>query len=56
MRLWELASGREVRRFPHTAPVWAVAFSPDDRQALSGSKDRTMRLWDLGLAPNRGAR
>lgn len=31
----------------HTNEVRGVAFSPDGRYALSGSKDETMRLWDL---------
>jgi WD40 repeat protein len=30
----------------HDAPVRAVAFSPDGRQVLTGSGDRTARLWD----------
>src|SRR5207247_674851 len=37
----------EIRRFEgHTGYVWFAAFSPDGRQALSGSRDGTVRLWD----------
>ena len=30
----------------HTADVTCVVFSPDERWAVSGSKDHTVRLWN----------
>jgi WD40 repeat protein len=48
IRLWDLATGREVRRFEgHTSYVLTVVFSPDGRLALSGSSDGTARLWNV---------
>ena len=31
----------------HTDAVWAVTVTPDGRGAISGSLDRTLKLWDL---------
>jgi tRNA A-37 threonylcarbamoyl transferase component Bud32 len=48
IRLWDLESGTEVRKFPgHREPIPALAFSPDGSQFLSGSDDHTVRLWDV---------
>src|SRR5262249_17956592 len=46
VRLWDLASGMEVRTLRgHTGPVFSVAFG-DDKRLASGSRDGTVRLWD----------
>ena len=48
MKLWEVASGREVKAFQGlTSRVRSVAFSPDGRYALAGSYDKTLKLWDV---------
>jgi sugar lactone lactonase YvrE len=47
IRLWDLATGKEVRpRGGHQEAVTAVVLSRDGRTAASGSADRTIRLWD----------
>jgi WD40 repeat protein len=48
MRLWEVASGKEIRTFEgHSDTVNSVAFSADGRFALSGASDDTLKLWDV---------
>lgn len=47
LRLWDLNEGKTSRRFvQHTKDVTSVAFSVDNRQIVSGSKDKTIRLWN----------
>lgn len=45
------SSGNTTRRFVgHSKDVLSVAFSADNRQIVSGSRDRTIKLWNtLGV-------
>ena len=48
LKLWEVATGKELRSFGgHTEEVSSVAYSPDARFALSGSHDNTLKLWEV---------
>jgi WD40 repeat protein len=43
-------TGQELQRFDgHTDVVMGVAVSQDGRFALSGSADRTVRIWRLSV-------
>lgn len=45
--MWELATGNTTRVFSgHTSDVLSVSFSADNRQIVSGSRDRTIKLWN----------
>jgi serine/threonine protein kinase/WD40 repeat protein len=47
VRLWETATGKELRRFEgHTQMVRNVGFSADGARAVSLSQDGTIRVWD----------
>ena len=48
LRLWDLETGAELRRFEgHEGAVSSLTVLADGQRALSGSYDKTLRLWDL---------
>ncbi|HEV3262555.1 MAG TPA: WD40 repeat domain-containing protein, partial [Gemmataceae bacterium] len=54
LRLWDLATGRELRRF-HTPPaeIRALAISPDGKTLAAGAND-TVFLWELASGKAHG--
>jgi WD40 repeat protein len=49
IRIWDLASGKLIGLMPQkTAPVHALAFSPDGKTLVSGG-DELVRHWDLSV-------
>jgi WD40 repeat protein len=45
--LWDAETGQEIRTLSgHTDWVYFVAFSPDGKRVLTGSRDCTAKLWD----------
>jgi WD40 repeat protein len=48
VRVWDVITGKELASFKgHTAPINAVAFSPDSKLLASASADTTALIWDL---------
>ncbi len=44
---WDLMSGSPIWFFDHNGPVWATTITPDNQYAVTGSGDKTVRVWDL---------
>jgi WD40 repeat protein len=48
VRLWDVATRRQLAQLPHDADTYAVAFSPDGQTlATTGTHDRLVKLWDV---------
>jgi WD40 repeat protein len=50
-KLWDRATGLEYATLAdHTGPIDGIALSPDGKTLATGSRDQTVRLWDLTTA------
>jgi WD40 repeat protein len=45
--LWDVASGKEVRRFPTAGFFASIAFAPDGKSLAAASGEGVIRLWDV---------
>jgi len=49
VRLWDRATGKEIRRFTHDKSQWLrfLAFTPDGRSLITAGEDRNVYVWNL---------
>ena len=48
VKLWDVATGKKIATLSgHTRGVLSVAFSPDGTKIVSGSRDNTIKVWDV---------
>jgi WD40 repeat protein len=46
--VWDLESGACLRTLEgHSSSVWSVIVTGDGRRAVSGSEDKTLRVWNV---------
>lgn len=49
VRIWDAVNGTLLERLEgHKDSVYSVAFMPDGKTLVSGSLDKTLRMWQLG--------
>src|SRR5262249_21762644 len=51
--VWDVANGKELRRFGGDPPQWHSALSPDGRTLAAAGEDGTIRLWEVPTGKER---
>jgi WD40 repeat protein len=46
IKLWDLATGKELRTIQPPAQIWSVAITPDGKLVAAADFDGKLRLWD----------
>ena len=54
VRIWDVESGKEIRRFANKNPVCAT-FSPDGHLIATGCHDGSIKLWDVNTVAATGS-
>ncbi len=56
IEVWDAQTGRETLTFKELSGyVRSVSFSPDGNRIVSGSYDKTLKVWDLETVPTASA-
>ena len=48
--IWDAATFRQIRRFPHPSPLWGARFSPEGRRLVTAASDGVARVWEVQTA------
>jgi len=48
VRVWDAQTGQETLPLKgHSSTVMSVSFSPDGKRIVSGSRDHSLKVWDI---------
>jgi WD40 repeat protein len=51
VKVWDVATGKEVFSVKATHPLYSVAFSPDGKRIAAGGYDKVIEVWDVTHPP-----
>jgi WD40 repeat protein len=54
VKIWESATGKEIRTLRHDGEVKAIALSPDNKMILAGDAKGTVTLWETATGKAQG--
>ncbi len=54
VKIWEAATGKEIRTLRHDAGVKAIATSPDNKTILAGDEKGNITIWELATGKSLG--